>query len=303
MATDRRYKLIGQGLPGNPDFKIEDLADGDLAVWDLTLRKWVPLASSGLGVTDHGALTGLGDDDHTQYHNDARGDLRYPPLARNLTAGAGLAGGGDLNADRSFAVNVQNSIQISSDTLELVGDAASPGNDKLYGTNNAGTKGWYDQPAAGGGTLLTVTSDILSSGAGGTKFNITGLSFSPAASTRYLIEYWIMYESNNVNNGVYVGIDWPGGMNENVAQVSTAFTNALSSDGVFDRAQGGTANFQNQSTATTPANTPMPSWGWAIIDMGGSPTGTFQMTFASEAAGPTFIATIKAGSSMRYVAL
>jgi hypothetical protein len=28
-------------------------------------------------VTDHGALTGLADDDHPQYHNDARGDTRY----------------------------------------------------------------------------------------------------------------------------------------------------------------------------------------------------------------------------------
>jgi hypothetical protein len=28
------------------------------------------------GVTDHGALTGLADDDHSQYHNDARGDAR-----------------------------------------------------------------------------------------------------------------------------------------------------------------------------------------------------------------------------------
>jgi len=31
----------------------------------------------GTGVTDHGALTGLADDDHGQYHNDARGDARY----------------------------------------------------------------------------------------------------------------------------------------------------------------------------------------------------------------------------------
>lgn len=29
------------------------------------------------GVTDHGALSGLADDDHTQYHNDTRGDARY----------------------------------------------------------------------------------------------------------------------------------------------------------------------------------------------------------------------------------
>ncbi len=27
---------------------------------------------------DHGLLAGLGDDDHTQYHNNARGDARYP---------------------------------------------------------------------------------------------------------------------------------------------------------------------------------------------------------------------------------
>jgi hypothetical protein len=37
------------------------------------------IASSGTpsGYTDHGLLTGLSDDDHTQYHTDARGDARY----------------------------------------------------------------------------------------------------------------------------------------------------------------------------------------------------------------------------------
>lgn len=39
------------------------------------------------GVTDHGALTGLSDDDHGQYHNDARGDARYAPLAKGVTNG------------------------------------------------------------------------------------------------------------------------------------------------------------------------------------------------------------------------
>ncbi len=40
-------------------------------------------ASGGGGVTDHGLLTGLADDDHTQYHNDARGDARYPLLGHD----------------------------------------------------------------------------------------------------------------------------------------------------------------------------------------------------------------------------
>lgn len=41
----------------------------------------VTLGAGGGGVTDHGALTGLSDDDHAQYHNDARGDARYAPVA------------------------------------------------------------------------------------------------------------------------------------------------------------------------------------------------------------------------------
>lgn len=45
------------------------------------------LEDSPAGVTDHGALTGLADDDHTQYHNDARGDARYAPIAKGVTNG------------------------------------------------------------------------------------------------------------------------------------------------------------------------------------------------------------------------
>ncbi|MDA2917500.1 hypothetical protein MYX64_11790, partial [Nitrospinae bacterium AH_259_B05_G02_I21] len=43
---------------------------------------------------DHGLLTGLSDDDHTQYHNDTRGDARYFTKTEhlNISAGAGDAG-------------------------------------------------------------------------------------------------------------------------------------------------------------------------------------------------------------------
>jgi hypothetical protein len=40
---------------------------------------WATPAGGG-GTSDHGALTGLGDDDHTQYLNNARGDARYSQL-------------------------------------------------------------------------------------------------------------------------------------------------------------------------------------------------------------------------------
>ena len=48
-----------------------------------------PGAGGGGGSSDHGALTGLADDDHPQYHDDARGDVRYytRPQADTLLGG------------------------------------------------------------------------------------------------------------------------------------------------------------------------------------------------------------------------
>lgn len=41
---------------------------------------------------DHGTLTGLADDDHPQYHNDARGDVRYDAIGTAAAAVATHAG-------------------------------------------------------------------------------------------------------------------------------------------------------------------------------------------------------------------
>lgn len=62
---------------------LEDVAGGfkNLAITAaiaLEATYWVtPSETSGTGVTDHGALSGLGDDDHTQYYDQTRGDARY----------------------------------------------------------------------------------------------------------------------------------------------------------------------------------------------------------------------------------
>ena len=61
-----------------------------------------------------------------------------------LTAGAGLSGGGDITTSRTFNVNVQNSIDIVSDTLQLENDVLAPGNLYFYSTDETGTKGWYE---------------------------------------------------------------------------------------------------------------------------------------------------------------
>ena len=101
------------------------------------LIRWNGSSWINFGLTvDHGSLAGLGDDDHTQYHTDARGDLRYPPLARTITAGAGLTGGGDLTANRTFNVvaNADASIVVNADDIQ-VGVLAS---DAQHGNRGGG---------------------------------------------------------------------------------------------------------------------------------------------------------------------
>ncbi|MCB0207703.1 MAG: hypothetical protein KDJ52_00145 [Anaerolineae bacterium] len=51
--------------------------DGDQTSFNLAADIFNRRAFVTKGLSDHGALGGLGDDDHPQYHNDARGDARY----------------------------------------------------------------------------------------------------------------------------------------------------------------------------------------------------------------------------------
>ena len=51
---------------------------------------------------------------------------------------------------------VKNSIEVDSNQLQLVNDAASPGNNYFYGTNGSGTKGWY---AVGAGAVNEIIQD------------------------------------------------------------------------------------------------------------------------------------------------
>ena len=84
----------GQGVPagGTTGQVLAKLSNSDYAT------EWV--TGGGGGVTDHGALTGLGDDDHAQYHTDARGDARYSFLAHGhaISDTAGLQAALDAKA-------------------------------------------------------------------------------------------------------------------------------------------------------------------------------------------------------------
>ncbi len=70
---EKHARLIGKVIIGSADAAITEAQ----SVFTTTF--------SGSAATDHGNLTGLLDDDHTQYHNDTRGDVRYPLLTGTNT--------------------------------------------------------------------------------------------------------------------------------------------------------------------------------------------------------------------------
>ena len=262
-----------------------------------------------LGVTDHGALTGLSDDDHPQYHNDARGDLRYAPLAHGhpqsdvigltsaLAGKADLVGGlvptsqipaiaittflgsvasqaamlaltgqtGDWcnRSDTSTAWVIVGSdpTQISSwaqinypaspvtsvngqtgaivlgaanvgapptsrsistvqslmgggdfsanRVISLVGDTAAPGGNKLYGTDEAGGRGWRARPWKPG---MKVVTGYTSGGGGSTSASLyietystgNGLEASIIIDTDAYSETFIFAPSDPMSGAVWI---------------------------------------------------------------------------------------------------
>lgn len=78
------------------------------------------------------------------------------PSSRNILTIDSIIGGGSLIADL---------------TLQLSGDAATPGNTMLYGTNGSGVKGWYTQPA-GFTSPLSTKGDILGFNTGNARVPI-----------------------------------------------------------------------------------------------------------------------------------
>lgn len=92
-------------------------------------------------VEDHGALTGLGDDDHTQYHNDARGDARYSQLGHTHTESEIT----DLGA---YLTSVQDG--------DIDSEAAADG--YVLTADGAGNAAW--EAAAGGASAIDDLSDV-----------------------------------------------------------------------------------------------------------------------------------------------
>jgi hypothetical protein len=88
----------------------------------------------GIGM-DHGDLTGLGDDDHTQYHNNTRGDVRYYQQAEVDTISGSLS----AEIDSDISINKTNYIDGPQSPQRLTGFILSSGTNVGTGKVSAGT--------------------------------------------------------------------------------------------------------------------------------------------------------------------
>lgn len=111
-------------VEGNPD--------------EITITTAIPVA-------DHGGLTGLSDDDHSQYHTDARGDARYAPIAKGVTNGDSHdhSGGDGAQIDHTGLSNL-NSTDYTHLTAANHTDLTDGGATTLHKHDHGGMDGLTD---------------------------------------------------------------------------------------------------------------------------------------------------------------
>jgi hypothetical protein len=168
-------------------------------------------------------------------------------------------------------------------------------------------------PASGGGTTNFLRADGTWAAPGGgsdpwtyvklgsnfvtslaTNANVTGLSFTPSANLTYVVEGFFLLRTATATVGARPGIAWPTGMSDSTAQI-TAPNSATAS--AF-RNVDSTTTQNAASTGLANTTSSHPGTLWATFVTGASPSGSFQITLASETAGTSV--TMRAGSWIRY---
>jgi len=84
------------------------------------------------------------------------------PLASTGSVTAGLISNADYTtfSGKQSALTATKSVEINSGNVELDGDLTSPGNNKVYGTDASGTRGWKADPTGGGNSIGQLTGDV-----------------------------------------------------------------------------------------------------------------------------------------------
>lgn len=131
------------------DVVVGSATDGQVLIYDQTNTQWIPGTATSTVVNDATTSSkGI-----VQLAGDLAGTADAPTVP-------GLAGKVDTTRQVGTSGSLSGGGALSSNlTLSLSGDSATPGNDKYYGTDGTGTKGYHDLPSGGVGDP-TVGGDL-----------------------------------------------------------------------------------------------------------------------------------------------
>lgn len=162
------------------------LADETVYEWDTEIvaaNKWKVIGAIGDGLTSHSALTNLTNDDHAQYHNDTRGDIRYYlKAAVDALLAVKIDQGGTLSANLDFnhlqALNLITHNAASAPTTPVDGQLWYDTVNKALKVYKGSTAGWVD--VSGRGALIK--DESFTALAAQTVYNITVGSYEVATN-------------------------------------------------------------------------------------------------------------------------
>jgi hypothetical protein len=271
--------------------------------------QWVTTSN---GSSDHGALTGLADDDHTQYHTDARGDARYSLLAHNhsalyeplITKSTGYAkwngtawtfvnetyqaSSANLTSWSALATSAKQDALVSATNIKTINGASVLGSGDLVVTGGAGLSA---QTA-----VMTSTQASTATGLA----NVTQLALAMVANGVYQVDCFITFQSAATTTGLNLGLTTPTGCRNMVEIVvpivSTAIASALRT--IFPNAAVANNAGNVLGTGVTAINSNHTARISGII-RNGATVGNCQIQFATEVSASAV--TLQIGSELQLI--
>ena len=263
ILTGTALKGIYGGTSKDVFYKIVGVHDGDILAWDSLSAHWEVRTGGGGGTSDHGALTGLSDDDHTQY-------ALLAGRATGQTLTGGTASGDDLTL-RSTTNATKGDVFIADQGGNVtIGGGATASELKLLepsgsGTNytafkaqaqdgditytlppNDGNASEYLKTDGSGSLTWAAAGDILNGG------NTTGAAVTIGTNDAFGLNL----ETNNVTRMAITGGASTGGqvtvtnVTANTNTVSDGVTIQTNSTGTAAASFGGGILFQGESSTT-----------------------------------------------------